>query len=181
MEKGKKFENFYQSTEDIPLELDSYNDIFSDFDPRQYSERALSDDFLYECKKASADKKGKINLKFFIPKSKRVPLDEIKIKKRLKEHFHKHFLEKKRELDKLKLEGFSWFVAGCLMLVLSAVFLDNNQGTFWYNLLIILAHPAGWFFMWEGLEKILITPNEKVPDYLFYKKMIGASISFFNS
>ncbi|MBI2151367.1 hypothetical protein HYU21_01420, partial [Candidatus Woesearchaeota archaeon] len=30
----------------ISLVLDSYDDIFSDFDPRDYSEKALSEDFL---------------------------------------------------------------------------------------------------------------------------------------
>ena len=40
----------------ISLILDSYNDMFSDFDPRSFSERALSDDFLSECKRAARDK-----------------------------------------------------------------------------------------------------------------------------
>ena len=30
----------------ISLVLDSYDDLFSDFDPRDYSQKALSDDFL---------------------------------------------------------------------------------------------------------------------------------------
>ena len=29
----KRIKHFYESTEDIPLILDSYEDIFSDFDP----------------------------------------------------------------------------------------------------------------------------------------------------
>ena len=60
--KEKRFEHFYESADDIPLVLDSYDDIFSDFDPRPYSERAMSGDFLLECKKASAEKKKKIHL-----------------------------------------------------------------------------------------------------------------------
>ena len=41
---------------EISLSLDNYDDIFSDFDPRPFSQRALSDDFLIEAKKASRDK-----------------------------------------------------------------------------------------------------------------------------
>jgi len=41
---------------DITLLLDSYNDIFSSFDPRPYSEKSLSDDLIIECKKAAIDK-----------------------------------------------------------------------------------------------------------------------------
>ena len=40
----------------ISLSLNSYDDIFSGFDPRPYSQRALSDDFLAESKRASRDK-----------------------------------------------------------------------------------------------------------------------------
>lgn len=178
MEKKKRIHQFYQSSEDIPLILDSYQDLFSDFDPRPYSEKALSEDFLFECKKASAEKNGRIHLKLFLPKSKRNSLDEIKIKKRLREHFHKHFLEKKREVDKIKLNGFTWFLSGCFIMILTAIFLNDDGGNFLFNLLISLAHPAGWFFLWEGLSKILITSKEHRPYYLFYKKMSNAIISF---
>ncbi len=178
--KKRGFEHFYRSAEDIPLILDSYEDIFSDFDPRPYSEKALSEDFLVECKKASTEKKGRITLRLFTPQQKRNSIDEIKIKKRLKEHFHKHFLEKKKEIMKIKLNGFFWLIVGCLMILLSAIFLDSNKGTFLFKLLITLTHPAGWFFMWEGLGKILITSKEKIPNYNFYKKMMNSIISFSN-
>lgn len=178
MEKNRRFSHFYQSSDDIPLVLDSYVDLFSDFDPRPYSERALSEDFLFECKKASVEKRGKIHLRLFIPKSKRNSLDEIKIKKRLKEHFHKHFIEKKREIDKIKIDGFTWFLVGCLIMILTAVFLNESQGNFLFNLLITLAHPAGWFFLWEGLDKILITSKEHKPYYDFYRKMSNSVVSF---
>ncbi len=177
--KKRELEYFNPAAEDISLVLDSYEDIFSDFDLRSYLQRALSGDFLLECKKASMDKKDKIQLRFFIQKSKRNTLDEIKIKKRLKEHFHKHFLEKKREKMDIKINGFIWFVLGSLMILISAIFM-NHETSFWFNLVITLTLPAGWFFMWEGLGKIFIISKEKVPDYLFYKKMVYAKVSFLN-
>jgi hypothetical protein len=177
--KKKRFEYFYRSTEDIPLILDSYDDIFSDFDPRPYSEKALSGDFLLECKKASADKRGKIKLRLFVPKQKRSSIDEIKIKKRLKEHFCKHLAEKKRQIIKIKLNGFNWFISGCLMLLLATVLL-KHFGSFWFNLIITITIPSGWFFLWEGLGKIFITAKEKIDDYDFNKKMSNALIYFIN-
>jgi len=175
----KRFKHFYSSKEDVPLVLDSYSDLFSDFDPRPYSNRSLSGDFLRECKKAVAEKKGRLHLKFFLPKQKRDPLDEIKIKKRLKEHFHNNLLLKKIAIDKIKLNGFKWLTVGAVMIVLSAFFFDY-KGPFWFNLLITLTQPAGWFFMWEGLGKLLITSKEKSPDYDFYKKMNNLLITFAN-
>lgn len=82
----------------ISLILDSYDDIFSDFDPRPYSEKALSDDFLSECRKASRDKKDdEVELRLLVPAQKREINDETKIKRRLKDHFQKHFNEKSNE------------------------------------------------------------------------------------
>ncbi len=160
----------------ISLILDSYEDIFSDFDPRHYSVRALSDDFLLECKKAAAVKNDNIELRFLIPKIKRNYADEIKIKKRLKEYFHKHFKEQKLEIKKIKKEGLFWFIAGTIMMMLS-MFLLSRQG-FLFKFLMIMSEPASWFFFWEGLSKFFISPKNKMPDFIFYKKMSGSEITF---
>ncbi len=171
-------EKYSEFSEDIPLILDSYEDIFSDFDPRSFSQRALSGDFLLECRKASADKR-KIELKLFISKKKRNLKEETKIKRRLKEHFRKHAKEKKKEIRKIKLGGAFWAIIGAAMMIVSA-FLVNIPSSFGAHLLMTLIQPAGWFFLWEGLAKILITPKDKIPDYLFYKKMANAEIFFMN-
>jgi hypothetical protein len=175
--KKEEFDSYLKSQAGIPLVLKSYDDIFSEFDPRSYSHKALSGDFLLECKKASIEKKEKIKIRLFLPKNKRDPLEEIKIKKRLKEHFTKHLKEKRKEIMKIKLHGAFWAILGSAMMVLSA-FLINMQGPFLFNLLMTLVQPAGWFFLWEGMGKIWIVPNEKKPDYKFYKKMAGSEISF---
>ena len=175
--KEKRFEHFYESADDIPLILDSYDDLFSDFDPRPYSERAMSGDFLFECKKAAAEKKKRIHLRLFVPKAKRNHLDEVKIKKRMSEHFHKHFMEKKREISKIKLSGFSWFIIGSITILLAALLLKSDTSLL-YTILYTFTSPAGWFFMWEGLGKILLISEEKKTEYDFYKKMSDALISF---
>lgn len=164
------------SAEDILLVINSYEDIFSAFDPRPYSQKALSGDFLNECKKIS-EEKIKVNLRFLIPKKERNVKDETKIKRRLKEHFKRHTKIRKKKIFGALFNGFFWFVLGCVMMVLCAFFLDY-KGAFWFNIIITIASPAGWFFMWEGLRKILIDSKEYVPDYLFNKKMVNAEIVF---
>lgn len=176
MKKGEKFEHFYESSEDISLVLNSYEDIFSDFDPRPYSKKALSVDFLQECRKASADKKGKIHLKLFLLESKRNLLDEVKIKKRMKEHFTRHFYLEKKEIEKQNVSGFNWFILGCFLTTITALFMDTTNIGF--KILINIAHPGGWFFLWEGLGKLLLNKKEKYQNYEFYKKMSEAEISF---
>ena len=93
MEKRKEVAGVASFKEaNISLILDSYEDIFSSFDARRHSEKALSTDFLDEAKRASRDKdSGSIELKLLIPKNKRQLGEEIIIKKRLKRHFQHHY------------------------------------------------------------------------------------------
>ncbi|OGJ12377.1 hypothetical protein A3K82_03240 [Candidatus Pacearchaeota archaeon RBG_19FT_COMBO_34_9] len=175
--KKSGFKHLYYSSEDILLILDSYSDLFSDFDPRPYSEKSLSEDFLLECRKASQDKKRDIHIRFFLPKQKREPMDEIKIKKRMKEHFHMHLIQSRKVIEKIKVRGFAWFIAGSFLIIITAL-LPNQFNSILLKILINLAHPGGWFFLWEGLAKLLITTKEKRPVYEFYKKMVNSKISF---
>ena len=69
MKEGEVIKELRQAN--ISLILDSYEDIFSSFDPREYSERALSDDFLIECNHAAMDKGEGIELILSMPKNKR--------------------------------------------------------------------------------------------------------------
>jgi len=162
---------------EILLILDSYEDIFSDFDARPYSQKALSEDFLDECKKASVDKSGEIILNFFLSKGKRDSFEETNIKKRLKEHFFKHFLNERKELMKTRRAGFIWLLAGAFLIVLTT-FLGTDYGSFFMRLLIAIAHPGGWFFMWEGLAKLILRTKDDYASYNFYKKMSNSKVYF---
>lgn len=162
----------------ISLILDTYDDIFSDFDPRPYGERALSDDFLIECNRAARDKvEGGFELVLSMPRNKRSINDELRIKKRLIEHFRKHAMSKEIEVKKIKNEGLRWIGIGS-SLMLALTFLETFAKGFLINLLIIIMEPASWFSFWEGLGKIFIDSKAKQPDVDFYKKMASARIVF---
>ena len=174
----KQKEEMSLKDENISLILDSYDDIFSDFDPRPYNVKALSDDFLSECKKVSVDKGEELELRFLVPKNKRKTNEEYEIRKRLRNHFQKHYKQKEKEIKNIKRNGLAWFFIGSLIMV-AATFLYAYEG-FLYNFLFIMAEPAGWFLFWEGLDKIFIEAKNKKPDYEFYKKMSKAHIYFMN-
>jgi hypothetical protein len=166
----------YMRQGNVALILDSYDDIFSDFDPRQYHEKAISDDFLHECEKAVKDKEEQFEITFMVPKNKRSIQDESRIKKRLKHHFFHRFHEKEKEIKTLKREGWSWFALGTIF-ILATTYIYEKQG-FFFNLLEIVLTPAGWFTFWEGLAKIFITAREKKPKHEFYKKMTQSILKF---
>lgn len=169
----------------ISLVLDSYDAIFSDFDPRSYSERMVSDDFISECKRAVHDKRELNQLRLLIPSHLRKPTEELKIKKRLKEHFRKHLLEEEKEIRAIKKEGTRWLILGSVILVLSTLLYEYKNLAytglrFLVDFLFVISQPAGWFTFWEGLGKIFIVAKEHTPDYEFYKKMQNIEIYFFN-
>ncbi len=174
--KGDNQENMLREG-NISLILDSYDDLFSDFDPRHYSEKALSEDFLAECRRAVRDKEvAGFELRILVPKIKRKINDEAVIKKRLKAHFQKHSIEKKQELKKIRKEGFFWFVLGVVFVSIATFVYDYK--TIYTNLLLVILEPAGWFTMWTGLDKMFSGVKEKMPELDFYRKMSNAKILF---
>jgi hypothetical protein len=163
----------------VSLILDSYHDIFSSFDPRLFSERALSDDFLMECKRAVRDKvddDSAWELRLMVPSNKRSLSDESRIRIRLKSHFDKHYVEKLKEIKSVKREGIMWFFLGAVF-IFFATLLYNKEG-FLFNMIQIMLEPAGWFTFWEGLGKVFIHAREKEPEMKFYKKMAHSKVTF---
>lgn len=166
----------------ISLILDGYNDLFSDFDPRSYSERTLSDDFLVECRRAARDKQFSeqgFELRLMVPKDKRKVDDENKIKKRLKVYFLKHYHEKQKEIRGIRFEGIIWFFIGVIFIILAALVEHfNTSNSFILTVFFVILEPAGWFTSWSGLDKIFLETREKKPDYDFYRKMATVEINF---
>ena len=167
------------SMSEIGLWLDTYDDIFSDFDPRPYSERALSDDFLFEAKKASKEKtSGRIELVFLIPETARNNSDEEIIRRRLHEHFKKH--HKLLEDDRHRTRRLSAVaVASGMILMMGATYLDlQKPSSIIFNFLKVLMEPTGWFITWVGLERLFYSSGQKKPDLEFYRKMTKCEIVF---
>jgi len=176
MEPEKRGEKVNLREGNISLLVNSYNYLFSDFDPRDYPERILSEDFIEECRRAVREKEGKIELILLCPKNNRNFKDETKIKKRIKEYFSYNLKKENDSRRKLRLEGAFWFLMGTIMMVL-ATFLAG-KANFFLRLLEIMAVPAGWFFFWEGLGKVIITSREELSEYEFYERMSKADIIF---
>lgn len=163
----------------ISLKLNDYSDIFSDFDPRPYSHRALSGDFLEEAKRASRDKiNGELILQFVVLSKNRNESNEILIKRRLREHFKKHYLMLLNDAKLTKERGVLMTFAGVLFIAIAAYISSLNFEGFLSHFAIVLLEPAGWFTAWTGLDEIYYTVRQKKPDLDFYEKMSNAEIVF---
>lgn len=165
----------------ISLILEDYGDIFSDFDPRGYSERGLSDDFLIQCRRAVKDQEYKaegFELRLLVPKTKRSLADESKIRSRMKSHFNKHFKQEEKTMKALKTEGIIWFFIGVILITLAAYVEHYTSVNFIFNILFVILEPAGWFTAWSGLDKFFINSRENKPEFDFYRKMASCNINF---
>jgi hypothetical protein len=171
----------YLKQGNISLILDGYEDLFSDFDPRPYSKRTLSDDFIFECKKAVRENKVEfhnLELRLLIPKYKRKTNEEVIIRRRLKDFFQYWATEKQEELKQLRIDGVKWLVVGFILSILSTylIHLDNLI----YNLPLVITQPGGWFSLWTALDKLFIETRSKKPEIEFYSKMAKMNIKFLN-
>ncbi|HLC19821.1 MAG TPA: hypothetical protein VJK72_02805 [Candidatus Nanoarchaeia archaeon] len=164
---------------EISLILDGYDDIFSDFDPRDYSVRALSVDFLHEAERASREKVDHPHLSLLTPaKIRSKPKEEI-IRKRLKHHFKKHFQRVKHQYRKTIFHGLCFTFAGvvCMLLAVYVVHSLNSENIF-NAFLRVLLEPSGWFLFWEGLVLIVFESQKIKPELHFYSKMSTSQIRF---
>lgn len=175
-----KFEENLLRKGEVSLALDDYEDIFSDFDPRPYSHRALSTDFLDEARRATRElgEEG-IELNFLIPASKRNIEKEKLIKTRLNEHFRKHKEILAKENKKIFGQGCIFLFIGLIfMIVASYILFYSFVHNFWMQLVIVLLEPGGWFLFWEGLDLIIFETKKMRPDLSFYRKMEKTAVRF---
>jgi hypothetical protein len=169
-----------ETHDNISLKMAGYNDIFSSFDPRPYSERALSVDFLDEAKRASIDKpSGQIELRLILPDKLRDLEVERVIQRRLKNHFEKHVKQIRRQYMGVNRMGSIFTVTGIALMIMAAfISFEYSDSSFLTVFLLVISEPAGWFFFWEGLDQIVFESKKKKPDLEFYEKMSKSDINF---
>jgi len=164
----------------VNIALDTYDDIFSDFDPSPYSTRLLSDDFLKEVQKRYTERqRGEFEIRFTIPAAQRNQKTEALIRKRIKDYFHQVLKNSEYELKKKRRRGLAYVALGFALLA-TQMYLSTHNGdsSFLVKLLEILLVPAGWYGMFEGIGNLLETPPSLESQQKFYKKMKDANYIF---
>lgn len=156
--------------EPIKLWLDSYNDIYSDFDSRQFEKRRISEDFIEELRRALKDNKAKTDLLvLYLPADKRNAGNEEIIAKHLQQFFESKFDYALEKYRLKKLNGFKLLAFGMLSMVFHAWIDQSIQQRFILTAAKVLLEPAGWFMIWVGM------------DYLFYEaKSLKKEMTFFS-
>lgn len=164
---------------EISIWLDSYDDIFSDFDPSPYSERLLSDDFLTQAIKFSKNKGGhKMTLNLLLPASIRNEPNEKTIIKRLHSHFRDTYLQLKSEIKKSNQKGIILVLIGTALMITASYLSFMKRQEYSLHLLLVLFEPAGWFLLWAGLDHLVYQSKASKKEFEFYSKMAKSEIKF---
>jgi hypothetical protein len=105
------------------LILERYSDIFSDFDPRPYTERTISDDFIDEVKKRCLpsnkstilDSKDRNVLHLMMPEHKRDLDVEDQICVRIRDLFERFYQHHRKRLRAARIRGLIWVIVGAIV------------------------------------------------------------------
>jgi hypothetical protein len=163
----------------LSIWLDTYDDIFSDFDPRGYEERALSDDFVNEARKMVKEKPdGEVELKLLLPMAARDINSEKIIIKRMHRHFSQFAEHSTKEMNDIRRKGYLMCIIGFIVMIVAANLVTISNKTFYINALQIILEPAGWFFVWTGFDHLFENARKRKPEIIFNQKMAKSEIIF---
>ncbi len=168
-----------QSQKTVTLWIDSYNDIFSDFDPRPFSDRAISEDFLSQLKKVSRESSQGVSIvKILVPEGNQKEEHERAIRKKLEDYFTSEYIQLRKEVMSMRKKGVNFFVLGLVLMIGSSYISTLGRLEFTYKLMLTLFEPGGWFFFWTGLDIIRSSFSKKGNEIGFYEKLKNVHVEF---
>ncbi|MBF0483123.1 MAG: hypothetical protein HQL25_00305 [Candidatus Omnitrophica bacterium] len=176
----KKIEQRDEILREIAIVIDTWDDIFSDFDPRPLSERTVSGDFIDELKKRYIEKRsGDFCITLYAPLVLKNKESEKIVTIRLKQHFRQRFLQMKKGMMVIRIQGMVFALVG----ICALGFLTLATYFKWFHDLIIqilgiFLMPLGWFGVWEGFSKIIDTSPVVLQDKQLFEKLSNATYLF---
>lgn len=175
-----EMEQRIKDIKEISVAIDTWDDIFSDFDPRPLNERDISEDFIAELKKRyRATKTGGFRISIYAPVALKDEKSEKTVISRLKKHFKFWALLRQKQLNAIRLRGviFVGFGIVCLGCLTIATY-HQLFGDFAIEMLGIILMPLGWFGIWEGFSKIVDTSPMFIQEEIRFEKLSKAYYRF---
>ena len=176
----KSEEQRLRDIREMAVVIDTWNDIFSDFDPSPLSIRTVSNDFVEELhKRYTETKTGTLVIKFYAPHNLESKESERMVQQRLKKHFNYLALVAKRELFRIRWRGILFIIVGVValsFLTLATYFSLFSEIAI--EIIAIILMPLGWFGIWEGFSKLVDTSPTPKRNFAFYNKLAKATYKF---
>lgn len=167
---------------ELNLWLDSYDDIYSDFDSRHYLKRRISEDFLHELRtEMKYTKDHAANMILLLPAEKRDESSEKIIVDSLTDFFTSQFGLHQDKCRKKLTMGILLLVTGILVMLFNSWISYNLQESFPVIGLKVLLEPAGWFLLWAALDFLFYDFTSLKKERNFYKELSEMRIHFKSS
>jgi hypothetical protein len=165
---------------EISIAIDTWDDVFSDFDPRPLNERDLSEDFIAELKKRyRATKTGGFRISIYAPITLKDDKAEKTVVQRLKKHFKFWAALRQKQLNGIRLRGGMFVGFGIVFLgFLTLITYHQLFSDFAIEILGIVLMPLGWFGIWEGFSKIVDTSPKFMEEEIRFAKLAKAEYRF---
>ena len=166
--------------QEIDIIIDTWDDVFSDFDPRPLSDRTLSEDFIIELRQRFREtNKGDFIVTICAPESLRDKKNEQIIAKRLKRHFLHRSLLRRKANTHIRMRGIVFVLCGiCFLTFLTLAAYYKWFSDLTVNVLSIVVMPLGWFGIWEGFSKLVDISPAYIQEEQFYTKLAKAQYKF---
>ena len=177
MEKAKQI---IRELKEIAIAIDTWDDVFSDFDPRPLNERILSEDFIIELTRRYREtRKGDLALTICAPVALKDKKSESMVTQRLKRHFKLRALQSKKEISRIRARGIIFVLFGvCFLTFLTLAAYFKWFSSLAIEVLGIVVMPLGWFGIWEGFSKIVDTSPASIQEEILFDKLSRAQYSF---
>ncbi|MBN3039927.1 MAG: hypothetical protein JW867_02245 [Candidatus Omnitrophica bacterium] len=175
-----KAEQRIKDLKEISLVIDSWDDVFSDFDPRPLNERTVSGDFVEELKKRYREtQRGTFIINIYAPVFLKNVESERMVTQRLKRHFRYVFMQKKRNIIRRRVRGLIFIFVGISSLTfLTLATYHKFLSKLSLEMISILLMPLGWFGFWEGLSKLVDTSPAFIHEEKLFEKLSKANYRF---
>jgi len=163
----------------VNIWLDSLDELFSDFDPRSYLKRTVSDDFIAQVRKVVVDQQGKkMILRLQLPAGTRNEKDEDIIATRLQLYFKDKCGQLLKERQNGIRNAIILTISGIALMIFASYITFLNSERYYLQLLLVLFEPGGWFCLWTGLDRLIDYSGKRRKELGFYSRMATAQIQF---
>jgi hypothetical protein len=167
---------------ELSLWLDYYDDIYSDFDSRNYQKRRVSEDFLHELRNALKYRKERVHdLVLLLPVEKRDEPNETAIMESLKSFFNAQFQAHLDNCRKKYKRGIFLGIAGILIMIFNSFISFKSSQSLPLVALRVLMEPAGWFLLWVSFDFLFYDWNDLKKEREFFRELSEMKIHFRSS
>lgn len=164
---------------EVSIWLDTYDDLYSDFDPRPFSKRLVSHDFIDELKRNLAETPfGPVHVTLFIPDARRQSSTETEIISSLQNFFTTSLQAVKAALRNLFIQGIIMGLTGIGLLLTATYMAYEESPGFLATAITVVLQPAGWFLVWNGLDHIFFESKTRRSERKFLDKMCRSQLRF---